>query len=98
MFHVAEQRECCEADTEDGREPRGVSGGELLHIRNMNSVVVCLNALACNSNGRRGGALGTAAGAASLRAATYRIDATGERALNSVVTAAFHGYRWLPIG
>jgi hypothetical protein len=24
MFHAAEQRECCEVDTEDGREP-GVS-------------------------------------------------------------------------
>ena len=43
-------------------------------------------------------ALGTAAGAASLRAATYRTDATGERALNSVVTATFHRCRWLPIG
>ena len=56
----------------------------------MNSVVVCLDALARNSNDRRGGALGTAAGAASLRAATYRTDATGERALNYVVTAGFH--------
>jgi hypothetical protein len=52
-----------------------------------------LDALACNSNGRRGGTLRTAAGAASLRAATYRIDATGERALNSVVTAALHRCR-----
>jgi hypothetical protein len=55
--------------------------GEVLHIRNMNSVVFCLDALARNSNGRRGGALGTGTGAASLRAATYRTDATGERAL-----------------
>ena len=55
----------------------------------MNSVVFCLDALARNSDGRHGGALGTAAAAASLRAAPYRTDATGERALNSVVTAGF---------
>jgi hypothetical protein len=72
--------------------------GEVLHIRNMNSVVFCLDALARNSNGRHGDALGTAAGAASLRAAPYRTDATGERALNSVVAAGLHGSRWLPIG
>jgi hypothetical protein len=64
----------------------------------MNSVVVCLDALARNSSDRRGGTLGTAVGAASLRAATYRTDATGERALNSVVAAGLHGSRWLPIG
>lgn len=81
MFRPAEQRECCEVDT-DGRGPEA-SAGEVLHIRNVNSVVFWLDALARNSNGRRGGALGTAAGAASLRAATYRTDATGERALNS---------------
>jgi hypothetical protein len=81
MFRPAEQRECCEVDT-DGRAPEA-SAGEVLHIRNVNSVVFWLDALARNSNGRHGGALGTAAGAASLRAATYRTDATRERALNS---------------
>jgi hypothetical protein len=26
MFHAAEQRECCEVDTEDGREPEASAG------------------------------------------------------------------------
>jgi len=76
--------------------PRG--WGEVLHIRNMNPVVFCLDAMARNSNGRRGGALGTGAGAATLRAATYRTDATGERAMNSVVIAGFHERRRPPVG